>query len=194
MPPPWHTGGGDDPAKRHRSTPPVPQNLRLTNTGDEVPSRLRRLERRIVDRMAERALAQAGRTTPERTAGPWHHRFLGVLLALPVHLVTVVFGVGGVLLAFLGPTWPLQVVGGIGVLVAVGTRPSLPRRPEHDFRLTRADAAALVRRRHRPPDRLLRDQHPADDRPCPAAGADVVVPRPADAAERRAAPAAGAAR
>lgn len=121
----------------------VPQTLRVTNKGDEVPSRLRRLERRIVDRMAERALAQAGRTTPERTAGPWHHRFLGVLLALPVHLVTVVFGLGGVLLAFLGPTWPLQVLGGIGVLVAVGTRPSLPRRPEHDFRLTRANAPHL---------------------------------------------------
>jgi heat shock protein HtpX len=70
-------------------------------------------------------------------------RLLAVLLALPVHLVTVVLLLVGVWLLADGQNWLLRILGGVSLLAGLVTLPRLPRRPEHVALLVRAEAPEL---------------------------------------------------
>jgi heat shock protein HtpX len=98
--------------------------------------------RRFADRLAQRMV--------DGLVGPpgWFlrrrlDRLLAGLLALPVHLVTVVLLLLGVLLLADGDNWLLRTLGGVCLLAGLVTRPRLAGRPEHVVRLVRADAPEL---------------------------------------------------
>ncbi len=108
-----------------------------------VPERLQRLERRLADRLAEQHLQRlvAVGTTRAGVRSGW--RLLGVVVALPVHAVSIALTGGGAWLLLTGWTWPLRVLGAVLVLAALATRPTAPGLPDHVARLRPADAPLL---------------------------------------------------
>lgn len=68
---------------------------------------------------------------------------MAVLVALPVHAVSLAFAVGGVVLLATGATWPLKACGVLLILAAVSTRPRVARTPDHVSALHRQDAPIL---------------------------------------------------
>lgn len=91
------------------------------------PGRVRQLEARLVDRLAQQHLAAITSAGAEGESRPSWWRLLAVLVALPVHAVSLALAVGGVVLLATGATWPLRVCGGLLVLAAVSTRPQVER-------------------------------------------------------------------
>lgn len=101
------------------------------------------MERRLVDRMAERHLTRLGGATPGSRGVTLWWRLLAILVVLPVHLVSATATVGGLVLVATGDTWPLKALGVLLLLVAIATRPATPQLPEHAARLSRSDAPVL---------------------------------------------------
>jgi heat shock protein HtpX len=70
-------------------------------------------------------------------------RLLAMVLALPVHLVTVGLLLFGVWLLADGENWMLRILGCVSMLAGLVTRPRVSGRPEHVARLVRTDAPEL---------------------------------------------------
>ncbi len=118
-------------------------NSPVTHVPTIAPNWLQRTERRLVDRMAERHLARLGGAQPGSRGVTLGWRLLSLLLALPVHAVSVASAGGGLSLLVTGDHWPMRLLGGLLLLFAFCTRPTVDRRPEDASRLQRTDAPNL---------------------------------------------------
>jgi heat shock protein HtpX len=97
---------------------------------------------RLVDSYAERLVVGMSSARPEQTRSLALTRLLGVLVVLPIHLLTLASLAAGGYLIVAGQSWPLRIAGGLLLLVCYGVHPQLPRRPAHVARLTPESAPA----------------------------------------------------
>lgn len=108
-------------------------------------TRWQRMQRRLADGNTTRTLARAAQGKNPGDKASATAEWLTRLLALPVHLSTLVCVLGGVWLIVEGENWVFKALGIFLLLVALAVRPSLPKRPRHLLRLTRETSPALFR-------------------------------------------------
>ncbi len=119
------------------------QNRGVATDLDARPNWLQRVERDLVDRMAERHLARLGGARPGSRGVTFWWQLLAFLVVLPVHALTIAAALGGLVLLVRGDNWMVRGLGVALLLVAIGIRPQAPRRPPHVVLLTSADSPEL---------------------------------------------------
>lgn len=120
-----------------------PQSGLVSTHERAKPGPIHRLEGRLIDRLSRDHLTTLSTAAEVGPSAMSKWRALAALVVLPVHTVSLALAIGGAAVVISGTTWPLKVGGGMLILLALGTRPSLPRMPQHVLALGPGEAPVL---------------------------------------------------